>query len=88
MWLMGGRQAMPMRRAARFNAALLFGAHLTVIGRVGQQAGRDDGEDGAELSYMSRGSSNVWTVPFSSSYRSAWDRQGTDSLRVVTAAAR
>jgi NADPH-dependent 2,4-dienoyl-CoA reductase/sulfur reductase-like enzyme len=72
-------------KGSPFNAALLFGAHLTVIGRVGQQAGRDDGEDAAEISYMSRGSSNVWTVPFSSSYRSAWDRKGTDSLRVVTA---
>jgi NADPH-dependent 2,4-dienoyl-CoA reductase/sulfur reductase-like enzyme len=75
-------------KGSPFNAALLFGVHLTVIGRVGQQAGRDDGEDAAEISHMSRGSSNVWTAPFGTSYRSAWDHKGPDSLRIVTAAGR
>ncbi len=76
------------KKSSPFNAALLFGVHLTVIGRVGRQPGRDDGEDAAEASHMSRGSSNVWTLPFGASYRSAWDRKGTDSLRVVTAGGR
>jgi pyruvate/2-oxoglutarate dehydrogenase complex dihydrolipoamide dehydrogenase (E3) component len=75
-------------KGSPFNAALLFGVHLTVIGRVGQQAGRDDGEDAAEISHMSRGSSNVCTAPFGTSYRSAWDHKGPDSLRIVTAAGR
>lgn len=75
-------------KGSPFNAALLFGVHLTVIGRVGQQAGRDDGEDAAEISTLSRGSSNIWTAPFGASYRSAWDRSAADSLRVVTAGGR
>ena len=64
-----------------FNAALLFGVHLSVIGQLGSQ-GEDTGE---ELLYMSRGSSSIWTAPFSSSYRSAWDKKGSNSLRIVTA---
>jgi NAD(P)H-nitrite reductase large subunit len=66
------------QKGSPFNAALLYGVHLTVIGQVGN-ASREQ----ADLSYQSRGSSNVWTAPFSSSYRSAWDRQGTQSLRIV-----
>jgi pyruvate/2-oxoglutarate dehydrogenase complex dihydrolipoamide dehydrogenase (E3) component len=67
------------KKGSPFNAALLFGVHLTVIGRVGGQST----EDGEELLHMSRGSSNVWTSPFSSNYRSAWDKKGTNSIRIV-----
>jgi NADPH-dependent 2,4-dienoyl-CoA reductase/sulfur reductase-like enzyme len=81
----GGAPGQPYEKGSPFNAALLFGAHLTVIGHVGRQAGRDDGEDAAEISHLSRGSSNVWTAPFSTSVRSAWDRNGPDSLRIVAA---
>lgn len=72
-------------KGSPFNAALLFGLHLTVIGRVGDNAGRGEAEDEEEISYMSRGSSRVWTAPFSSHYRSAWDKNGADSLRIVSA---
>jgi NAD(P)H-nitrite reductase large subunit len=63
-----------------FNAALLFGLHLTVIGRVG--GSMRDGE-GETLSYLSRGSSQVWTMPFEEQVRSAWDQKGPNSVRVV-----
>ena len=67
------------QKASPFNCALLFGLHLTVIGRVGNSAG-----DGLEqLAYLSRGSSHVWTSPFTSDYRSAWDKKGFSSLRIV-----
>lgn len=69
------------QKGSPFNAALLFGVHLTVIGRVGSQV--DDDCD--QLSYLSRGSSHVWTSPFSSNYRSAWDKNGPNSLRIVMA---
>lgn len=66
-------------KGSPFNAALLFGVHLTVIGRVGQRSE----EEMEELSYLSRGSSNVWMTPFSTSYRSAWDKEGPNSARIV-----
>jgi NAD(P)H-nitrite reductase large subunit len=67
------------QKGSPFNAALLFGVHLTVIGRVGQRSE----EELEELSYLSRGSSHVWTTPFSTSYRSAWDKDGPNSVRIV-----
>ncbi len=66
-------------KGSPFNAALLFGIHLTVIGRVGS---RSD-EDVEELSHLSRGSSHVWFAPFASDYRSAWDKDGPNSVRIV-----
>lgn len=76
------------QKGSPFNAALLFGLHLTVIGRVGDSAGRAEADDAVKLSSMSRGSSRVWTAPFSSSYRSAWDRSGENSVRVAVGGGR
>jgi len=67
-----------------FNCALLFGLHLTVIGRVGSSSAAEV----EQLAYLSRGSSQVWTSPFTSDYRSAWDNKGFNSLRVVLAGGR
>ena len=67
------------QKGSPFNAALLFGVHMTAIGQLGDR-NRSAGED---VSYLSRGSSNVWTFPFSGSYRSAWDKKGINSIRVV-----
>jgi NAD(P)H-nitrite reductase large subunit len=67
------------QKGSPFNAALLFGVHLTVIGRVGGQPT----ENGEELQHLSRGSSSVWTSPFTTNYRSAWDSKGTNSIRIV-----
>jgi hypothetical protein len=75
----GNKPQREYQKGSPFNAALLFGIHMTVIGHVGNQA--DESSD--EFQYMSRGSSNVWTSPFSSSYRSAWDKKGTNSIRIV-----
>lgn len=82
----GNAPSYPYRKGSPFNAALLFGIHLTVIGRIGSEASRV--ENAEERSYLSRGSSNVWMAPFSSSYRSAWDKKGTNSLRVVVSSGR
>jgi NAD(P)H-nitrite reductase large subunit len=75
----GRSPAYRYEKGSPFNAALLFGVHLTVIGRVGQ--GTEKAME--ELSYLSRGSSHVWTAPFSTSYRSAWDKEGMNSVRIV-----
>ena len=75
----GGKQ--PYRKGVPFNAALLFGLHLTAIGQVAA-AGRD-GDDAEELSFISRGSSEVWTAKPGGGYTSAWADDGTSSQRLV-----
>jgi len=67
-------------KGSPFNAAMLYGIHLTVIGQISGNLKENEGE---ALSYLSRGSSQVWTAPFSSSYRSAWDKDGANSIRIV-----
>jgi len=75
----GARQ--PYHKGVPFNAALLFGLHLTAIGQVGA-AGR--GEDEAEeLSFISRGSSEVWLAKPGGGYTSAWADDGTSSRRLI-----
>lgn len=72
---------LPYQKGSPFNAALLFGVHITVIGRIGAEAGRDSDEV-EELSHLSRGSSQIWTAPFQSHVRSAWDNKGANSVRI------
>jgi pyruvate/2-oxoglutarate dehydrogenase complex dihydrolipoamide dehydrogenase (E3) component len=75
------------QKGSPFNTALLFGMHLTVIGHVSgsvpkeQRAYTRSGI--VETSYLSRGESQVWTAPFTSNHRSAWDNKGVNSLRIV-----
>ena len=75
----GERPRFSYQKGSPFNAALLFGVHFSVIGRVASRSG----EDLDEFSHLSRGSSQVWTAPFADSYRSAWDKNGPNSLRIV-----
>lgn len=84
-----GRQpSFSYTKGSPFNSALLFGVHMTVTGRVGAGAVRGEAGSAVELSHLSRGASHVWMTPFTSSYRSAWDRRGTNSLRLVIAEGR
>lgn len=76
----GERTTYSFQKGSPFNCALLFGVHLTVIGQVGNRSSEDDI---SEVSYLSRGSSHVWTAPFLPHYRSAWDEHGPNSLRIV-----
>jgi len=80
------------QKSSPFNSALLFGTHLTVIGQISGQISQAENasSEGAvsETSYLSRGSSNVWTAPFTSNHRSAWDNKGHNSLRIVMAGGR
>ena len=68
------------QKGSPFNAALLFGIHITIMGRMGQQG---NGEE--KVSHLSRGSSHVRTAPFTSHPRSAWDKTGLNSIRLVVA---
>jgi NADPH-dependent 2,4-dienoyl-CoA reductase/sulfur reductase-like enzyme len=76
---LGVQPSFSYTKSSPFNAALLFGVHLTVIGRVGQCSETEI----EELSHLSRGSSHVWVTPFTSSFRPAWDKCGTNSVRIV-----
>ncbi len=77
--MVGGH--VPYIKGAPFNAALLFGLHLTAIGQVAA-AGRDEA-DAEELSFISRGSSEVWTATPGGGYTSAWANDGTSSQRLI-----
>ncbi len=77
--MVGGH--VPYIKGAPFNAALLFGLHLTAIGQVAA-AGRDDA-DAEELSFISRGASEVWTATPGGGYTSAWANDGTSSQRLI-----
>jgi NAD(P)H-nitrite reductase large subunit len=78
----GTQPSFSYTKGSPFNAALLFGVHLTVIGRVGQRSDAEDA-DIEELSHLSRGSSHVWITPVMPSFRSAWDKSGPNSVRIV-----
>lgn len=78
----GHAPAFPYEKGSPFNAALLFGLHLTVIGQVGSSDRRERQEQQA-AAYLSRGASNVWTTPFGSHAFSAWDRHGPNIVRVA-----
>ncbi len=71
----------PYRKGVPFNAALLFGLHLTAIGQVAA-AGREDDEV-EELAFISRGASEVWTASTGDGYTSAWANDGTSSQRLI-----
>jgi hypothetical protein len=78
----GERPLYTYQKGSPFNAALLFGIHITVIGRVAAEPAK---EDDVAIINLSRGSSQVWTLPFQSNYYSAWDKKGPESIRVVVA---
>lgn len=88
--LAGGRAAganmtgvhVPYIKGVPFNAALIFGVHLTSIGQAG--SGQRNADDANEtLQYQSRGSSEVWWARPGGPYTSAWSQHGDNSVRLV-----
>ena len=72
----------PYSTSAPFNAALVFGAHITAIGQAG--SGQRHGDDAnLMLQYQSRGSSEAWWARPGGPYTSAWSHNGENSLRLV-----
>lgn len=67
------------QKGSPFNAALLFGVHMTAIGRISDNR---DSDALQEAAHLSRGSSFVWTAPFATTVHSAWDRKGPHSIRL------
>lgn len=70
----------PYLKGAPFNAAQLFGVHITAIGML--RASSDE-EDYDETGFLSRGSSEVWTTETGRAYTSAFDQQPGSSVRLV-----
>jgi NAD(P)H-nitrite reductase large subunit len=71
-------------RGVPFNACLLFGLHLTVIGQLGNA--REAGEPEV-FQHISRGSSEVWAArPVG--YASAWAQTGLNTVRLTLSGAR
>lgn len=68
------------QKGSPFNATLLFGIHITVIGRMGSPSDMDQDR---LATHLSRGSSQVWTTPFAEHVHSAWDNDGTNRLRLA-----
>ena len=71
---------LPYQKGIPFNACLLFGLHITIIGQVNPQP--EEGSGLQQTQSWSRGSSDVWYT-FPRSYKSAWAGQGDNSLRLV-----
>lgn len=69
----------PYQKGIPFNACLLFGLHITIIGQINPNP--EEGER-QQTAVWSRGSSEVWYT-FPRSYNSAWAGQGDNSLRLV-----
>ncbi len=77
---MGRPPDQPYRKGSPFNAAMLFGVHLSVIGRVGSGMAEEEEQS---MYYLSRGSSFVWTMPLTGNHHSAWDSHGLTSVRIA-----
>ncbi len=74
----------PYLKGVPFNAALLFGVHMTAIGQIG--TGLRDVEESAETEevlFISRGSSEVWSAFPGDGYASAWANDGTSTQRLA-----
>ena len=68
------------QKGSPFNAAMLFGIHMTAMGQISDHR---DSDALQEAAHLSRGSSFIWTTPFAATVHSAWDRQGPHSIRLA-----
>lgn len=68
------------QKGTPFNACLLFGLHITIIGQVNPD--RDAKGEFDSIQHMSRGSSEVWYT-FPRAYQSAWSQNGPHTLRLT-----
>lgn len=73
-------QTAPYVKGIPFNACLLFGLHITIIGQISPDPKAQD--DFAEIQHLSRGSSEVWYT-FPRHYQSAWAKSGPHTLRLA-----
>lgn len=71
-------EATPYLKGVPFNACLLFGLHITIIGQISPEV-----EPAVHESHVwSRGSSDVW-FSFPRSFGSAWASRGDNSIRLA-----
>jgi len=83
---MSGLRA-PYIKGVPFNAALVFGVHITAIGQAGVGARTDD-DPHETLQYQSRGSSETFWARPGAAYTSAWSHTGDNSMRLTLQANR
>ncbi len=70
----------PYHKGSPFNACLLFGLHITLMGQINpQQNGQAEPE---VIQHLSRGSSEVWHT-FRRHYACAWAENGDNTVRLV-----
>ncbi|MCB8966659.1 MAG: NAD(P)/FAD-dependent oxidoreductase [Ardenticatenaceae bacterium] len=70
------------RKGTPFNACLLFGLHITVIGQINPRPDEVDNVAVVQKRPLSRGASEVWFT-FPRTYQSAWSGSGPNTLRLV-----
>ena len=69
-------------KGSPFNACLLFGLHISVMGQINPQIDTADNGRSKVVQYLSRGSSEVWfSTPRHTT--SAWSKDGPNTLRLV-----
>lgn len=72
-------QLTPYVKGSPFNACLLFGLHITVMGQINP---RHKNEEPQVVQHLSRGSSEVWFT-FPRAYQSAWAEDGPNTIRLI-----
>lgn len=70
-------------KGAPFNAARVFGIHVTCIGQAGADSRNGNDDPNETLQYQSHGSSEVWWARPGGPYGSAWSHDGDNSVRIV-----
>lgn len=71
----------PYTKGIPFNACLLFGMHITVMGQINPRSDEADGELNV-VQHLSRGSSELWYT-YPRQYSSAWSKDGVNTVRLV-----
>ncbi len=78
--MVGQRQ--PYSKGSSFNACLLFGLHVTIMGQINPRTESDGDTQIEVVQHLSRGSSEVWFT-YPRHYHSAWSKEGPNTIRLV-----
>lgn len=71
----------PYTKGIPFNACLLFGMHITVMGQINPRSDERDSQLDV-VQHLSRGSSELWYT-YPRQYSSAWSADGINTIRLV-----
>lgn len=65
-----------------FNACLLFGLHITIMGQISPRSDSVSNGDIEVVEHLSRGSSEIWYT-YPRNYASAYSREGSNRMRLA-----